>query len=53
LLLKTSRKLGVTSRKTTGIVIATRCIVSGYDLLHDARDFRPFAKHLGLRVVAT
>jgi len=32
-------------------VIATRCIESGYDLLHDDRDFDPFVKHLGLRVV--
>jgi hypothetical protein len=33
-------------------VIASRCIEDGYDLLHDDRDFDPFAKHLGLRVVA-
>jgi predicted nucleic acid-binding protein len=45
------RKLGVTVRKTIDSVIATRCIESGYDLLHDDRDFDPFAKHLGLRVV--
>jgi predicted nucleic acid-binding protein len=32
-------------------VIATRCIESGYELLHDDRDFDPFAMHLGLRVV--
>ena len=32
-------------------VIATRCIESGYDLLHSDKDFDPFAKHLGLRVV--
>lgn len=46
------RRLGVTVRKTIDTVIATRCIVSGYDLLHSDRDFDPFAKHLGLRVVA-
>jgi predicted nucleic acid-binding protein len=46
------RNLGVTVHKTIDTVIATRCIESGYDLLHNDRDFDPFAKHLGLRVVA-
>jgi predicted nucleic acid-binding protein len=46
------RGLGVTVRKTIDSVIATRCIESGYDLLHSDRDFEPFAKHLGLQVVA-
>jgi predicted nucleic acid-binding protein len=46
------RKLGATVRKTIDLVIATRCIESGYELLHDDRDFDPFEKHLGLRVVA-
>jgi len=45
------RKLGITVRKTIDSVIATRCIESGYDLLHDDRDFDPFVKHLGLRAV--
>ena len=45
------RVLGVTVRKTIDTVIATRCVESGYDLLHSDRDFDPFAKHLGLRVV--
>jgi len=45
------RKLGVTVRKTIDTVIATRCIESRYDLLHNDRDFDPFAEHLGLRVV--
>jgi hypothetical protein len=44
------RRLGVTPRKTIDTVIATRCIESGYDLLHSDRDFDPFVKHLGLRV---
>jgi predicted nucleic acid-binding protein len=48
---RTLRKLGVTVRKTIDTVIATRCIESGYDLLHDDRDFDPFVKHLGLQVV--
>lgn len=45
------RRLGVTDRKTIDTAIATRCIESRYDLLHNDRDFDPFAKHLGLRVV--
>src|ERR1019366_1938766 len=45
------RKLGLTVRKTIDTVIATRCIASGYDLLHNDRDFDPFVTHLGLRVV--
>jgi predicted nucleic acid-binding protein len=45
------RRLGLTVRKTIDTVIATRCIESGYDLLHSDRAFDPFAKHLGLRVV--
>ncbi len=44
------RRRGVTVRKTIDTVIATRCIESGYDLLHNDRGFDPFAKHLGLRV---
>jgi predicted nucleic acid-binding protein len=46
------RKLGVTVRKTINTVIATRCIESGYELLHNDRDFDPFAEYLGLRVAA-
>ena len=45
------RNLGVTIRKTIDTLIATRCIMSGYDLLHNDRDFDPFTKYLGLRVV--
>lgn len=45
------RKLGVTVRKTIDTVIATRCIRDGFDLLHSDRDFEPFTKYLGLRVV--
>lgn len=43
------RSLGMTARKTIDTIIATRCIVSGYDLLHNDRDFDAFEKHLGLR----
>jgi predicted nucleic acid-binding protein len=49
---RTLRRKGVTVRKTIDTVIATRCIESGYELLHNDRDFDPFARHLGLRVVA-
>jgi predicted nucleic acid-binding protein len=45
------RNLGVTVHKTIDTVIATRCIESGFDLLHDDRDFDPFARYLALRVV--
>jgi len=45
------RTLGVTVRKTIGTVIATRCIESGYELLHSDRDFDLFVQHLGLRMV--
>ncbi len=45
------RRLGVTVRKTIHTIIATQCIASRYDLLHNDRDFDAFADHLGLRVV--
>jgi predicted nucleic acid-binding protein len=45
------RALGVTVRKTMDTIIATRCIESGYTLLHCDRDFEPFVKHLGLRTM--
>jgi predicted nucleic acid-binding protein len=45
------RRIGVTVRKSVAAVIATRCIESGYRLLHDDREFDAFAEHLGLRVV--
>jgi hypothetical protein len=45
------RLLGITTRKTIDTAIATRCIVSGYALLHDDRDFDAFEAHLGLRCV--
>jgi predicted nucleic acid-binding protein len=46
------RTLGITVRKTIDTIIATRCIESGYRLLHNDRDFEPFVTHLGLRVVS-
>ncbi|MFM9904994.1 MAG: PIN domain nuclease [Pyrinomonadaceae bacterium] len=45
------RALGFTVRKTIGALIATRCILSGYQLLHNDRDFIPFEKYLGLKCV--
>lgn len=43
------RSLGFTVRKTIDAIIATRCILSGYELLHNDRDFLPFEQHLGLK----
>ena len=48
---RTLRGHGVTARGTIDTLIATRCIESGYVLLHNDRDFDPFVKHLKLRVV--
>ncbi len=41
---------GFTTRKTIDTIIATKCIESGYSLLHCDRDFDAFSLHLGLRV---
>lgn len=46
------RKLGVTVREVIDVVIATRCIESGYDLLHDDRNFRE-ASRVGGRVLTS
>jgi len=45
------RDRGITVRKTIDAVIATRCIESDYDLLHNDPDFDPFVRYLGLRSV--
>ncbi len=45
------RANGVTVRKTIDCVIATFCLEEGHALLHNDRDFEPFEKHLGLRVI--
>jgi predicted nucleic acid-binding protein len=47
------RALGITVRKTIDTFIATRCIESGYTLLHCDRDFEPFVTHLGLRTAVS
>ena len=40
------RQLGVAVRGTIDVVLATRCIVSGYRLLHSDRGFDAFEEHL-------
>jgi predicted nucleic acid-binding protein len=45
------RARGYTTRTTIDLLIATFCIESGQELLHHDRDFDPFEKHLGLRVL--
>lgn len=45
------RARGHTVRKLIDVLIATRCIIEGYQVLHHDRDFLPFAEHLGLQVV--
>ncbi|MBL0731219.1 PIN domain nuclease [Piscinibacter sp. HJYY11] len=47
------RHLGLTVRGTIDVVLATRCIVSGHQLLHSDRDFDAFEQHLGLRCVGS
>ncbi len=41
---------GVTVRKTIDTIIATFCIEYDLPLLHNDRDFTPFAEHLGLKI---
>ncbi len=50
---RTLRSRGVTPRSTIDTIIATFCIAEGHDLLHCDRDFDPFERHLGLRVLKT
>jgi predicted nucleic acid-binding protein len=45
------RQKGVTVRKTVDCWIATFCIRERHSLLHRDRDFDPFEKMLGLKVV--
>ena len=49
---RTLRARGVTPRSTVDTIIATFCIAEGHDLLHCDRDFDPFERHLGLRVLS-
>jgi predicted nucleic acid-binding protein len=43
---------GFTVRKTIDVIIATRCILGGFELLHNDRDFVPCVDHLGLRTIS-
>jgi predicted nucleic acid-binding protein len=45
------RSRGQTVRKTIDCLIATFCLTEGHTLLHRDRDFDPFEKYLGLRVL--
>jgi len=45
------RAKGVTVRGTVDVIIATRCLANGLQLLHTDKDFDGFEEHLGLRVV--
>ncbi|MBI2894645.1 MAG: PIN domain nuclease [Deltaproteobacteria bacterium] len=44
------RSRGITVRKTIACLIATFCIRHRHELLHNDRDFAPFARYLGLRL---
>jgi len=44
------RKRGITVRKTADLIIAAFCIEHGHLLLHQDRDFDPFAAHCGLQL---
>jgi hypothetical protein len=45
------RKQGITIRKTIDCFIATFAIAAGHEFLHSDRDFDPFERMLGLRVI--
>jgi len=46
------RRLGVTPRSATDVLIATFCVEEDHELLHNDRDFDFMARHLGLKVAA-
>ncbi len=43
------RKMGITVRKTTDIIIGTFCIINNLPLLFADHDFTPLKEHLGLK----
>ncbi len=45
------RAAGRTVRKTIDSLIATFCLMEGYSLLHNDRDYDPFEDVLGLKVI--
>lgn len=49
---RTLRKNGVTVRKTIDVIIGTYCIMEGFPLLHDDRDFNPMVSHLSLKILS-
>jgi predicted nucleic acid-binding protein len=50
---RTLRRHGITVRKTIDLLIGTWCIENQRPLLHHDSDFRPMARHLGLKEVLT
>jgi predicted nucleic acid-binding protein len=42
------RARGITIRKTVDLLIGAFCVVRGYALLHNDRDFLPLVRHFGL-----
>ena len=46
------RRRGITVAKTIDLLIGTWCIENRRPLLHNDRNFRPMARHLGLTEVA-
>lgn len=45
------RARGITVRRTVDVIIATYCIEQDLPLLFEDKDFLPFVRNLGLRVV--
>lgn len=45
------RKRGITVRKTIDAIIASYCIEENLPLLSEDRDFAPFERHFGLRLI--
>lgn len=45
------RSKGITVRKTIAALIAAVCIEGGHSILHNDRDFDPYEKHFGLKVL--
>ncbi|HEY3699891.1 MAG TPA: PIN domain nuclease [Spongiibacteraceae bacterium] len=43
------RKMGITIRRTTDVIIATFCIENKVPLLFSDRDFLPFVEHLKMK----
>lgn len=48
---RTLRRQGLTVRATIDGLIATFCLLNGYELVHNDRDYNAFESALGLKVV--